>query len=98
MAEASCAEIDSVLGGHSENLTNGRWGEEGHLDQIDQPRCGLQAPCGAHQQVLEQGITALQMQIGASGEVSGLLEKDGLWPVYLASINGYFLWDKIEGE
>ena len=36
VTEAGSPEIDSVLGGNDENLANGRWGQEGHLDRIDQ--------------------------------------------------------------
>ena len=36
VTKAGRAEIDSVLGGNDENLANGRWGQEGHLDRIDQ--------------------------------------------------------------
>jgi hypothetical protein len=41
---------------------------------------------------LEQSIPALWVQIGTTGEMGGLLEKDSFWAIYLTSIDGDFLW------
>jgi hypothetical protein len=36
VTKAGRAEIDSVLSGNDEDLANGRCGQKGHLDRIDQ--------------------------------------------------------------
>ena len=52
----------------------------------------------AYDKVLQQGTRLGQIEIGATGEMGGLLEEDGVGPQNLAGINRDFLGQVMNGE
>jgi len=52
----------------------------------------------AYDKVLQQGTRFGQIEIGAAGEMGGLLEEDGVGPQNLAGINRDFLGQTMNGE
>lgn len=99
MAEARRAQVDVLLLRLVQGSPRGRAGEETHLWVWANEGAGrrkrwwsvtVAMRCSgafAHHEVLKEAGAAVEAEVGAAGQVAGLLQEDGIGAVDLADIN-----------
>ena len=88
MTETCGAKVNFVLRWDRQNVAYCWWREEGHLEDVRRIKRTIRR---TYNEVLEESISAFEIDIRAAGEVASLLQKHGVGTVYLANIDDHFL-------
>ena len=94
MTEAGGSKVRLVFRWNGNDFPDRGCRQEGHLEkagELDESALGIGVWKRAHDEILKQGFAMLEVNVGTSCEVRGLLEEDGIGAENLADIYRNFL-------